>query len=185
MRRQSPGLALLVVVVTLLQACATTSRAPSVLGRNVTVIPQADAPKVRGELLAVAEGSVIVRAEDGIHEMAIPQIREVRVQRHSFDGKKGWTWTIVGALVSSVGLAAACSSVEENGSGNCAAMGLIVGAAPWLLVGGLSARSLERSAFLSVDFREGERLRAFARYPQGLPTGFDLRGLERPPPAKR
>ena len=182
MRRHSPGLAAFLVVTTLLPACATTRRAPSALGRSVIVVPRADGPRIRGELLAVAEDRVIVRAEDGIHDVALPQIREVRVRRHSLDGRKAWTWTIVGALVSGIALAAACSGVED--SGNCAGAGL-AGAVPWLVFGGLASASLERSAFLPFEAREGDRLRAFARYPQGLPAGFDLRGFEKPPSAER
>lgn len=34
----------------------------------------------------------------GSTTLAIPQIREVRVRRHGFDGKKAWTWTIVDLL---------------------------------------------------------------------------------------
>jgi len=181
MKRHFLQLASPLVVTTLLSACATTEQTPSVLGRSVVVVPQAQGPKVRGELLAVAEDQVVLQTKEGLHNVPIPQIREVRVRRHWFDSRRAWTWTLIGALVSGVGLGAACSSVE--GEDNCAARGFILGALPWLVFGGLS--SLDQSAFLTVDGREGDRLRPFARYPQGLPSGFDLHGLEKQPAPKR
>lgn len=182
MKRQMPVVALLLVLATLLQACATARPAPSVLGRDVKVLPRAGGSKVQGELLVVEADRVVVLANDGIHDVAMPQIRQIRVRRHSFDGPKAWTWTIVGALVSGVGLGAACSSVE--GTSDCGGAA-VLGAAPWLIFGGLAALSAERTAFLKFDPGQGEGLRPFARYPQGLPPELDLRGIVKPPAAKR
>jgi hypothetical protein len=166
----------------LLQACAMGHMTPSVLGRDVKVVPRAGGPRVHGELLVVDADRIVVLAKDGIHDVAVPQIREVRVRRHGFDGKKAWTWTLVGALVSGIGLAVACNSVEgTNGCGAAAA----AGAVPWLLFGGLSALSTERAAFRAFDPGQKDLLRPFARYPQGLPPEFDLRGLVTPPLATR
>lgn len=182
MRRHMANVAVVVMVATLLQACAMGRMTPSVLGRDVKVVPRADGPKVHGELLVVDADRVVVLAKDGVHAVPIPQIREVRVRRHGFDGKKAWAWTIVGALVSGVGLAAACSSVEDtDGCGGAA----VAGAVPWLLFGGIAALSTERTAFRAFDAGQRDLLRPFARYPQGLPPEFDLRGLVKQPPAKR
>lgn len=183
MRHHMAKMAVLLVVTTLLQACAMGRMTPSVLGRDVKVVPRADGPRVHGELLVVDADRIVVLAKDGIHDVAIPQIREIRVRRHGFSGRKAWTWTIVGAVVSSVGLAAACSSVEdrEGGCGGAA----VAGAVPWLLFGGLSALSAERTAFRAFDAGQRDLLRPFARYPQGLPPEFDLRGVVKPPAAKR
>jgi hypothetical protein len=182
MRRQNVGLALLLMGTTFLQACATAGLAPSVLGRDVTLVTRANGPRIKGELLAVDENRVIVGTNDGIHEVAIPQIAQVRVRRHSLDGRQAWTWMLVGALVTGVGLAAACASVDDaNGCGGVGAAAV----APWIIFGGLSARSLERSAFLSFDAGQGDQLRAFARFPQGLPLEFDLRGKVKPPSATK
>ncbi|MBL8138930.1 MAG: hypothetical protein JNL48_20070 [Acidobacteria bacterium] len=182
MRPHLAKVACLLTVAMLLQACAMGRMTPSVLGRDVKVVPRADGPRVRGELLVVDADRIVVLARDGVHEVAIPQIREVRVRRHGFDGKKAWTWTLVGALVSGIGLAVACSSVEgTDGCGGDAA----AGAVPWLLFGGLSALSTERTAFRAFDPGQKDLLRPFARYPQGLPPEFDLRDPVKPPLAKR
>ena len=187
MRRHSFGLALLLVVTVVLQGCATTALGPSVLGRSVIVVPRAKEPKIQGELLAVDESRVIVSAVDGIHEVPVPQISEVRVRRHSLDGKKGWTWTLVGAAVTGIGLTAACASVKASGDGKsflCAGMGA-ASAVPWILFGGLSAGALDRSAFISFGADQRDQLLPYARYPQGLPPEFDLRGNIKPPATKR
>jgi hypothetical protein len=178
-----PTVAVLLVVTTLLQACAMGRMTPSVLGRDVKVVPRANGPKVQGELLVVDADRVIVLAKDGIHDVAIPQIREIRVRRHGFNGRKAWTWTLVGAIVSGAGLAAACSSVED-GDADCGGAA-VAGAVPWLLLGGLSALATERTSFRSFDAGQRDLLRPFARYPQGLPPEFDWRGFVKPPPAPR
>ena len=184
MRRHNFGLAILLVGALLLQACASTGVGPSVLGRSVILVPREKAPKIEGELLAVDESRVIVSAKDVIHEVAVPQISEVRVRRHSLDGKKGWMWTLIGAAVTGVALGAACASVEANKTGKCFGIGAAI-ASPWILFGALSAGPLDRSAFLSLTPEQRDRLSPYARYPQGLPLEFDLRGNIKAPPAKR
>lgn len=182
MRYHQAHVGALLIATVILQACAAGRMTPSVYGRDVKVLPRADGPKVQGELLVVENDRVVVLAKDGIQDVAIPQIREIRVRRHGFDGRKAWVWTLVGAVVSGVGLAAACSSVED--ADNCAGAGF-AGAVPWILFGGLASLSAERSAFRGFDASQRDLLRPFARYPQGLPPEFDLRGVVKPPAAKR
>jgi len=181
MRPHMAKVAVILIAAILLQACAMGRMTPSVLGRDVKVVPRAGGPRVHGELLVVDADRVVVLAKDGIHDLAVPQIREIRVRRHGFSGGKAWTWTIVGAVVSGIGLAVACSSVEDADCGIAGA----AGAVPWLLFGGLSALSAERTAFRAFEASERDRLRPFARYPQGLPAGFDLQGLVARPPTTR
>jgi hypothetical protein len=181
MRRHLSLVALLLVLTTMLQACAT-ARPPSVLGRFVKVLPRAGGQNVQGELLVAEPDCVVILGKDGIHDVAAPQIRQIRVRRHGFDGKKAWIWTLVGAAVSGVGLGAACSSVED--SGDCGVAG-VAGAVPWLLFGGLSALATERSAFRSFDPDQTDRLRPFARYPQGLPSEVNLQSIVKPRVEKR
>jgi hypothetical protein len=182
MRPRVANVAVVLILTALLQACAIGRMAPSVLGRDVKVLPRADGPKVQGELLIVDADRVVVLAKDGIHDVAIPQIREIRVRRHGFDGRKAWVWTLVGAVVSGVGLAAACSTVEDTDG--CAGAGF-AGAVPWLLFGGLASLSAERTAFRAFDAGQRDLLSPFARYPQGLPPELDLRGVVKPPAKKR
>lgn len=80
-------------------------------------------------------------------------------------------WSLVGGLVSGVALTAACGSVE---GAECGAVlpGVILS---WGLVGGLSAATLSGSSSQRLAPEEWERLRPFARFPQGLPEGFPRR----------
>jgi hypothetical protein len=49
----------------------------------------------------------------------------------------------------------------------------------------MSGVSHLKSAFLSFDAGQRDQLRAFARYPQGLPPEFDLRGKVKAPTATK
>ncbi len=83
MRRHMRSMALLLALTTLLKACATTRHAPSVARRDVKVVRRADGPKVHGELLVVEPDRVVVLAKEGIHDVAIPAIRQIRAHRVS------------------------------------------------------------------------------------------------------
>lgn len=181
MRHHTAKVAVLLIVTTLLQACALGRMTPSVLGRDVKVVPR-DGPRVKGELLVVDADRVVVLAKDGLHDVAIPQVRQIRVRRHGFDGRKAWAWTLVGAVVSGVGLAVACNSFEGSADCGGAAVG---GAVPWLLFGGLASLSAERTAYRAVDVRRRDLLSPFARYPQGLPPELDLQRVVKLPAGKR
>ena len=109
-----------------------------------------------------------------VREVPLREVDQVRVRLHGLDGKRAWTWTLAGAVLSGAALATACSQVE--GDTNCGAV-LAVSLLPWAAVGGLSAAGLEKSSRLLVRAPDLEALRPYARYPQGLPEGLDLATL--------
>ena len=167
-----------------LVAGGCAARTSDVLGRSVTLVPrEAGAPKAKGELLAVDQGRIWVRTNDGVRDFDPASLREVRVRRHNLTG--GWAvrWGLMGGLASGVALTAACSSVEGNDAGGCARVG-IVSAGLWTLVGFLAAPSLDASSQLSLD-PQSDRLKPYARLPAGLPEGVTPRSLEVGPPAPR
>ena len=150
----------------------------------MTLVPvESGAPKVKGELLAVDQGRIWVRTNEGVRDFAPASVREVRVRRHNLTG--GWAvrWGLVGGLVSGVALTASCSSVEGNDVGGCAAVGGVT-AGLWALVGFLAAPSLEASSQLSVD-PGSARLKPYARLPAGLPKDLAPSSLEQGPPAPK
>jgi hypothetical protein len=160
------------------------ARTSDVLGRTVTLVPsESGAPKAKGELLAVDQGRIWVRTKEGVRDFDPAALREVRVRRHNTTG--GWAvrWGLVGGLVSGAAMAVACSSVEGNESGGCAATGAVWGGL-WALVGLLAAPSLEASSQTVLD-PESERLKPYARLPAGLPKGVDPRSLVEGPPAPK
>jgi hypothetical protein len=160
------------------------ARTSSVFGRPVTLVPQGNKePKVRGELLAVDDHRAYVRTRDGVREIDLASLREVRVQRHGWTAGRALTWGAVGGLLSGVGLAAACSSVEGNSSGGCAGVGAVA-AGIWLGMSTIAAASFSSSASLPVAPWEQE-LRRFARFPAGLPKDVAPQTLAAGPPAPR
>lgn len=163
--------------------CATA--APDVLGRNVTLVPKAaDAPRPKGELLAADQGRIWLRTtKDGVREYEAASFREVQVQRHGFGGGRVWRIGLLGGLVSAVALTASCSSVEGNDFGGCAAAGAVVGGV-LALAGGLSSMALDSSSRAHVAPQDAS-LRAYARFPAGLPKGLPPEWLmEKPQPER-
>lgn len=148
--------------------CASTPKVP-VVGRAVTVVPWGEGPDVKGELLAVGPDRLWVRGREGVAEVHLPTVREVRVRRHGFGARRALSWALLGGLLTGGALAGACASVE--GANNCGVAGLAVAGA-WLLVGALAAPSMESSSRIDLRQPTPEDLRPFARMPQGLPDGL-------------
>lgn len=169
-------------LVACLPGCATARPHASALGRAVEVRPVEGrgTEAAKGELLAVGPQQLWVMEREGPRQVDTASIEQVRVKRHNWDGRRAWTWTIVGALVTSAALTAACGSVEGSG---CGRVPLAVGST-WLALGGLSAVQLERSSTIRMNGPGFESLRPYARFPQGLPEGLDPKTLP-PVPAAR
>jgi hypothetical protein len=175
-------LAALLSTALLSAGCASAPAKVPIVGRTVTVRTGEADQALKGELLLVGKDSLWLRGEDGVREVSLAGVRTVRVQQHSLNGKKAWTWAGIGAAVTGGGLAASCGSVE--GSGNCAAVGLVAGGL-WLLVGALAAPSLERSSRIELKAPTVDALRPYARLPQGLPAGLSPRALAPAPPESK
>ena len=168
-----------------LASAGCAARAPEAFGRSVTLVPKdGREPKTKGELLAVDAQAVWVRTPEGVREIDPGSLREVRVRRHDMNG--GWArrWGLIGGLLSGVALTVSCSSVEGNGGGGCAAVGL-GSAALWMAVGFLAAPSLESSSRLALRPDQRDSLRPYARFPAGLPKGVTPQSLAEGPPGPR
>jgi len=173
------------VALAALVGSGCAAHAPEAFGRSVTLVPRdAREPKTKGELLAVDAQAVWVRTPEGVREIDPGSLREVRVRRHDMNG--GWArrWGLVGGFLSGAALTASCSSVEGNGTGGCAAVGLGA-AALWVAVGFLAAPSLESSSQLALRPDQGDRLRPYARFPAGLPKGVTPQSLAEGPPGPK
>lgn len=159
---------LAVVVAT---GCATTPKSVSIAGRQVTVERNGDAPRVKGELLVVQEDRLWIGTRDGVTEVPLATVRKVRVKRHSSDARQALTWAVVGGLLTGGAMAGACASVDGNGGGTCATVGLVLGGL-WLAVGALAAPSMESSSYLDLRKPAPDELWPYSRLPQGLPEGL-------------
>lgn len=178
--RSRPVLAVVLAAACAVQGCASSS--PDVFGRRVQLVPkEPGADRLSGELLAVQDGRVFVRTKDGVRDFATASLREVRVERH---GVGGFTrkFGLVGGAVSMAALTASCSSVEGNGAGGCAAAGALVGGL-LALTGVLASVSLDASARTPVAPSD-DALRAYSRFPAGMPRGVPPEWLSRPPEKK-
>jgi hypothetical protein len=170
-----------VAVALVLVGCATALPPASVLGRPVEVKPAKDvlgAP-VKGELLAVSPEKIWVMGPDRASTLPLRQIEEVRVPGHGLNARRAGWWVALGALVSGTVLALACSSVEGNDSCGRVFIPVLV---TWGALGVPSAKALADSSQLRVKPRDWDKLRPYARFPQGLPDGLDPLALA-PPPA--
>jgi hypothetical protein len=173
-----------ILAAALAPGCASTVTLQEmpVGGREVTVVTTGKQSKLKGELLVVEKDKLWVRTSDGVHELALGDVYEVRVKRHGFGAAQALTWAGVGAVVTGGGLAAACGKVEGNTG--CGSVALVVGGL-WLLAGAVAAPSAESSSRTVYPSPSAATLRPYARLPQGLPPGVEPASLTAAPqPAK-
>ena len=170
-----------VVAAATSSGCVTGSYQTTIAGRPVLVTSVDDATqaKVQGELIAVDADRVWVLERGAVREVPRSSIREAAVRRRSITSRQALTWAAIGGAIMSVGLTVACSSVEGNGS--CGGVGAFV-AAHWAVTGALAAATAESSSQQKFPPPKLDELRAYARFPQGMPAGLDPRSL-RPVPS--
>ncbi len=161
-----PVNAILVGLAALLGGCATAGP-PTVFGRNVQVTTADGGRPATGELLAVQDGQLVVRTARGPQPVPLAGVREVRIKRHAWGGRRGLGWTLAGGLVTGAAMTAACSR-ETSG---CGGVGLTMFGL-WAVLGGLSSLSMEQASHFHMKSPTADDLRPFARFPQGLPPGF-------------
>jgi hypothetical protein len=175
------ALALLLAVL-LTTGCATGGGGISVHGRQVTAVEVGESKERQrpreGELIAAEPARIWILGKERVLEVPLSSVAEVRVRRHDFTARKALLWTVLGAVVTGGLLAGACGSVE--GTQNCGSVFALAGGI-WLGVGGLAAASMGRSSSIRVPRPSAEDLSPYARFPQGVPEGFDPRSL-RPSP---
>jgi hypothetical protein len=154
-------------VVTLALGAGCAARKPELLGRTLSVARSDGGKRVEGELIAVQDGALLLRRADGLQQVPLAAVLDVKIKRHAWGGSRGLKWSLLAGVVTGAGLAASCSSVSSG----CGSVGAAV-LATWLVVGGLSSLSMEASSQLRVASPSEEALRPYARFPQGLPAGL-------------
>jgi hypothetical protein len=168
----------LLFISTLLLAasCALPGSSVSPFGRTSSVSTRSSY-STTGELLAVNSDSLWIVAQGGVRVIAMSDVDEINVERHPFDAARTFGWTAAAGLGTGIALGIACASYEppKNESKNC---GTIAG--PLIVMGVLgtiSAISNGHSSDFHLAARDSIRLRAFARFPQGLPSAFRPSGV--------
>jgi hypothetical protein len=155
--------------------CASAPSQSFFRGRHVEMTTKTGRPE-KGELLAVGPEQFLLLEDDRVKTVPVQEVDRVRVWRHDLNGSHVSTFARGGGLVTGGVLSLACMSVEDNGGGGCLGVGALV-AATWAIVGSLATHSAERAARLDVS-ANWKTLEPYARFPQGLPEGLNLRGLE-------
>jgi hypothetical protein len=170
------------VVCTLLCACTALSAAGvnaqepykfSPYGADVVVVRRQQAGPIRGELIAASADSVWVLDNTALRGVPLASVQQVDIRRFNSGASTAWTWAIAGGLVSAGALTAACSSVEDtSGCGIILPLMMV----PWLAWGWGGAASLGGSSRRSLR-PAASVLRAYSRFPQGLPPDLDIATL--------
>ena len=131
---------------------------------------------LKGELLAVDQDSIWLFQGQRVLSVPRSEIAHVQVDRGGMGAKDAMLWSAIGGLVTGFALKAACESVDHSddaisgGATNCGAV--FAGTLSlWLLVGAVSSVSLNGTRHPSIA-TEPDTLRAYARFPQGLPAAF-------------
>ena len=137
---------------------------------EVAARAQPDAPRLSGELLAVADDSVLVLTRTGVSGCALADVLHATVE--DYDPRSG--------DVARMTLAGTLTSVSTG-------VGLILVAPLWIVAGSISSASLSHDGQVTMDAsrpaatrgggkagrRSWKDLRLFARFPQGMPAGLD------------
>jgi len=145
-----------------------------VMGRDVSVT-LSSGEKVRGELIEAERASLLLWGDTGFQSLALDDVAEVSVRRHSLSGSKLLWWTGLGAAVTGLGMTAACASVDDTScAGVFPAMVLT-----WGLFGGLFGAAIHRGSTVEVPVSPAG-LQPYARFPQGAPLDFRERRSGRP-----
>jgi hypothetical protein len=166
MRRLIELLALATATAT--SACVLPGGPASPNGRHASLDLQ-HGTSTDGELLAVdSTGLWLLRRDTVVHYDAAA-INRVRLSRHSFDGKRTIVWMVLTGIGTGALLTVACSRVENTDCGGV----LPAFALSYTTAGALFALGNQNSSEWHWSTQEWERLRPYARFPQGLPPGVE------------
>ena len=165
---------MLVALIAVSQHALGQAENPRVRGSRVTVEMVSNRNAVlRGELIAVSADSIWLLNGSGLRAAPLGFVKGASLKRHNMNGQVGLVWTLVGGLVTGGLLTGACATVSEGCGGVLAGTMLV-----WGVVGGVSAISMGISSRRSFSMPNiGEKLRGYARFPQGLPTGLDRNAM--------
>ncbi len=115
---------------------------------------------VDGELVAVDKDSLYVLSDGGLDAVALSSIRKAKLMSYRSGSGEPALWTLLGTL-----------STASHG------VGLIITAPVWILVGSSIAAGQSHAPELKRPEHAWAELRAFARFPQGLPHDLDRDSL--------
>jgi hypothetical protein len=171
------SIAALMLMLTVLNGC-TAAVANSPRGRMAKVHSN-DGLEWRGELLAATRDSIWVLNGSRIDRFDVPSLRRVEIPRHAF-GKATTLWAsaAVGAVVG-VAMVVACGRFNEMQDDEHASCGGVIPAfvALYVLVGAVLSIPNHFSSTHRIRPDSTDKLRLFARFPQGMPDTISVERL--------
>ena len=124
---------------------------------------------LNGELLAVDSAQVWMLVDERATTVSRASVTSVKVRAHKFGGKRALLVGLMGGIVSGVGMAAACNSVED--ATGCGAF-VFAWEGVWLLITAISAAFMEGNSWDRLPLANWSRIANYARYPQGAPPSL-------------
>lgn len=120
--------------------------------------------EAQGELIAVTADSLFVLTEISMSGLALDEVDAIQVMSYESGASVLGTWTLLGSL----------STISHG-------VGLLISLPVWLISGSAAASTQSRAPLTSTrtPLLDWEKLRPYARFPQGIPSGMD-RGLLAP-----
>jgi len=128
---------------------------------DLDTLAVSSAKQISGEFIAFQGGSVFVLTQDSLVALATEKIQKATLT--SFDSQYGIlaVWTILGGA----------SSFSHG-------FGAIISIPVWTITGLIATIGQSYSPQTTYPSEHWSTLSRFARYPQGVPTGLDLRTLK-------
>jgi hypothetical protein len=113
-----------------------------------------------GELIALDADSLFVLSSAELRAVALNEIARADVIWYDSEARLAGLWTVLGTL-----------STPSHG------VGLIISAPVWIVIGGLATSAQSWQGRVKWPDKDWETIRAYCRFPQGLPPGIDRRAL--------
>ena len=154
----------------LLAGCSSALQPLSPLGREVSV-SRVDNEVNVGELLAVSEDSVWMVQPSGNVSVPIGEVRRVNVRIGHLTWGDAVGYGAAVGLLAGAAMMTACNQAEADGCGSVL-VGFGVSGLIWGAIAGLT---FEASSHRRFTRQQWEALRAYARFPQGLPDSVPRR----------
>lgn len=150
--------------------CVLSGLPISPYGREVRVHDAQN--QIRGELIAVASDTLWVLQGSTLRHVVLSTQHKIVVRRHNFTAERTMRWMLPAGAGTGAALLVACRSYERSEDGNVdagcvehVAGTMLSFAAAGLIFGGINAYT----AVHRLTPADSVRLRAYSRYPQGLP----------------
>jgi hypothetical protein len=157
---------LISIAIATTAGCTLSGPGVSPYGRLTTINPSERRKTSAGELIAVSSDSVWLLGRDSLFTFGMGGISSIEVQRHQFNAKRTFIHSLVVGVAAGAALGYACSTVEDTDG--CGAVFPVI--AGFFTAGGavLAIGTEQSSKFYFAPYQWSD-IRAYARFPQGMP----------------